>query len=191
MMNKQNWLVLCAILALAVMPLSVNAFGITAAYYPGNPLTLQPGETRTLAFGLSNNAGEPENLTVVAEITKGAEIAQLAEPGKQYDVPFGTSNNIGINFIVTAPTEDPVGKTYEVEIMVTTVTPGTGGGVVLGQSIGAAIPIVIVSPTGEITPKKQFPVELVILLVLAVLLIIAIIIVILGMKKKKRQQSKN
>lgn len=186
-MNKQNWLVLCVILALAVIPFGVNAFGITSAYYPENPLTLQPGETKTLAVGLSNNAGEPQNLTVVAEITKGAEIAQLSEPGRQYDVPFGTNNNVGINFVVTAPAEDPVGKVYEIEITVTTVTPGTGGGVVLGQSIGETIPVLIVSSTGTTTPKKQFPVELIVLLVLAVLLIIAIIIVILGMKKKKKK----
>jgi len=187
-MNKQNWLMLCIVLTLITLialPLSVKAFGITSAYYSENPLRIQPGETKTISFSLTNMVGN-QNLTVIANITKGAEIAHLVDPvDKQYFVPLGTNNNVGISLTVTAPATDPIGKQYEVEVTVTTVTPGTGGGVVFGSSIGKEIPVVIVSPTGEIIEKKTLSTELVILIVLIILVIIAIIIIILGMKKKK------
>ena len=188
-MNKQSWLMLCIIFVLMIaMPMSVKALGINSAYFPGNPLTLQPGETKTIGLGLTNLAGEPQNFTMIAEITQGVEIAQLTEKDKQYSVPFGTDNDIAIGLTVTAPTEAPIGTEYSVEVIVTTITTGAGGGVVLGQSIGKTIPVTIVSPTVEITPTKQaLPAELIILIILIIIVLVAIIMAIISMKKKKQK----
>lgn len=189
MINKKLWLVIAILVlftALATLPLTVKAFGITSAYYSGNPLTLQPGETKTISLGLQNMVGE-DNITLSADITKGAEIAKLVEEGKQYFVPLGTNNDIAIEMTITAPANDVIGKEYEVELTLTTVTSGEGGGVVLGQSIGKTVPVIIVSPTEEIKEKPSFPIGLVILLVVIVIIILVIIILLATKKKNKKK----
>ncbi|MCX6742538.1 MAG: hypothetical protein NTX24_05215 [Candidatus Pacearchaeota archaeon] len=183
-MNKEVWLVAGILLVLVVLSFPVDALGITTMYYSGNSLTLKPGETKTISLGLSNMAGDSQNLTVIANITKGAEIAQLVEKDKQYSLPFGTNNNIGVNVVINAPIGDPIGKEYEVEVTITTVTSGVGGGVILGSSIGTTIPVTIVSPTGETIPPKTFNTWWVILILL---IVIIIIIIILSRKKKKKR----
>jgi len=185
-MNKKVWLVACVLLTLVALSFPVDALGITTLYYPGNSLTLQAGQTKTISLGLTNMAGDPQNLTVIANITKGGEIAQLVEKNKQYLLPFGTNNNIGIELIISVPLGEQVGKEYEVEVTITTITPG-GSGVVLGSSIGTTIPVTIVSSTGETTKKEQFPIEWVILIVLIAIILLVIIIAILSKKKKQKK----
>jgi hypothetical protein len=185
MVNKQIGLIACALLVLLALSFSINALGITSVYYAGNPLTLQPGQTKTVSLGLSNNAGEQENLTVIANITKGGEIAQLVDKDKQYTLPFGTNNNVGINVLISAPAGDPVGKQYNIEVTVSTITPG-GSAVVLGSSIGTSIPVTIVSSTGEIPKKTPLSIQWIVLIILILIILLIIIIAILSKKKKKK-----
>ena len=187
-MIKQKWLLVFTIFALIAVAVSVQALGTSSAYHSTNPMTLKPGETRQAVIGLTNTAGEPQNVTMVAEITKGSDIAKLTEPEKQYFVPFGSSNDIGVTYTVTAPLIDPAGKSYNIEITITTVTPGTGGGVILGQSIVTVIPVIIASPTGEVSQKKGISTEMIVLIGLIVIVIAAIIIVILSMRKKNKKK---
>jgi len=185
MTDKKIWLVAGVLFALVALSFSVNAMGITTLYYKGNPLTIQPGQTKTISFGLSNMAGDAENLTVIANLTKGGEIAHLVNnKNTQYALPFGTNNNVTVDVVVSVPATDPIGKQYNVGVTVTTVTPG-GSAVVLGSSIGTEVPIVVVSSTGEIPKKQGLSVQWIVLIVLIAIIILAIIIAILSKKQKK------
>lgn len=183
-MMKKSLLAVCIFFVLLALAINVDAFGITAFYYPGNPLTLSPGETKTVSYGFQNMVGD-KNLTVVTEITAGQDIARLTDPDAEYFIPLGTSNNLGFTVIVTAPATAQLGDTYNVGVTVTTVTSGEGSGVVMGSSIGETLPVIIVSPTGT-TEKPGMPTELIILIVLIAIALIILIIALFFLKKKKK-----
>jgi hypothetical protein len=183
-MNKKVITLAVFFILLALSIQTIDALGVTSAYYEGNPLTLYPGETRTVGVSLTNMVGD-QNITLVANMTKGTEIAHLLKPIEtQYFVPFGTNNELAVDFVVSIPSTASIGTEYSVEITLTTVTSGAGGGVVMGSSIGKEIPIKVISPTPITEEKAAFPTWIIIAIIVIVILLI-IVLIILSKKKKK------
>jgi hypothetical protein len=182
-MNKKilTLIALCLVIAISVNSMkTAYALGVTSPYYDGSPLTLYPGETKEVSLALTNMVGN-DNLTLVANVTKGADIAHLVDPDKQYFVPLGSNNNIAVSFVVSAPSTAAVGTAYNVQITLTTVTSGVGGGVVMGSSIGKDVPILVVSQTPT-EKETAFPTWIIIVIIVIILLLILWIIF---SKKKK------
>jgi hypothetical protein len=185
-MKKAIFSVLFSLLVSFLFLSTVSAFGIGSSYYTGHPLEIAPGETADVSLGMQNMVGD-QNITVVANLTKGSEIARITDTNAQYFIPLGSNNQVSVNVRVTIPSSDPIGKTYNVEVTIITVTSGQGGGVVFGQSIAKSFPVLVKSAEQEIpTTEEAFPVWI---LIVIIVIILAIIIWLLLRKKpaKKRK----
>lgn len=168
------------IVSLILMLPLVQAFGVTSSYWDTNPLTLHAGEEKIVELGLQNMVGG-EDLTLLAKITEGADIATILGESDKYVIPFG-SKDIVAKVLVKLPADAVPGETREVAVSFTQVSDQDEGKMIqMVSGVGKRIPVVVVSDQPEEVPGKLFsgkgPLSLATILIIA---LIALIVALLG-----------
>lgn len=189
---KMKYKILTICIFTILLTTYASAFGITAFYYEGRPLILNPGSTRDTQLILQNEKTSPP-ITIEAVITSGSNIAQIT--GRTvFDLPSG-ANNIPVNIKISIPEDAKIGDEYTVGFMFSSVAkPGKGKMLELGTQIGKAIPVVVseVREKPEIVvvsePKK--PLKDIISLGSLGIIVLIIIILALFLKSKKKKSKK-
>ncbi len=173
------------ITAIILFSSNIFAFAVSSQYYggnPGNPLYLQPGESKEVFFTLQNLASE-EDLRLQARISDGEDIFELTDPSEIYDVPSGEKTKV--NFIVTAPADAKKGDIFPISMEFTAITSGTGP-VGLSGSIGKGFNLAIGEPSDFEAKETKFSPKVIYGLIGVVLIVIAFLII-----RKKLSKSKN
>ncbi|MBS3160591.1 hypothetical protein J4213_02720 [Candidatus Woesearchaeota archaeon] len=80
-----------SIFLLVILSYSVDSFGVSSPYWDENPLYLNPGESKEFEMVLQNMVGD-QDITVIAELNSGSEIASLMDESTTYNIPIGNSN---------------------------------------------------------------------------------------------------
>jgi len=151
----------------------ISAFGVSTSYWKGNPLSIAPGDTKTISLRLQN-IGTDDDITVRAVLTDGFEIASTEE--KNYLVRAGTKDT-EVPVKISIPLDTPLGTEYRVTVSFKTITPGGTGGVVLGTAIDTSFDVLV----AEVEAEEGVNVTLI---VISLILIIAIFILIYIFRKK-------
>ena len=163
----------------------VQGFGVTAAFWDTNPLQLHPGEEKTVALELQNVVGG-EDITVLAKITEGADIATLVDDSNKYLVPLGRKD-IMVNILIKLSPDAVPGEKRDVAVSFTTVTKESNGEMIqLVSGIGKKIPIVVVSDQlsgAQVAGVSDGPLSLA---TIAILALIIVAVVLLGLILRKR-----
>ena len=160
------------------------AFGVSSPYWEGNPLTIYPGETKTVQLGYQNMGEGVEDLNVRAEITKGSEIASLSQ--QDYVVASNTRDT-QVEITVSVPESASIGTEYKVTLTSRTVTPGTEGGVGLGVGMDTTFDILVVEKPAvqEELPEEVSGISNIIIFVLLAVIILALILLVVIQARKK------
>lgn len=109
-MVKIQKLIFPLVVSLLLVATLANALAITAPYWPGYPLTMNPGESIDLVYDIQNMVGE-DDVTIKVEITEGKEIASLTA----LDIyPVKIKDGISVPFKVSIPKDTPLGTKYKV-----------------------------------------------------------------------------
>jgi len=124
----------------------VVAVGVTSPYWDTKPLGLNPGESVEVQLLLQNMMGD-KDVTLMASIAEGADIATLLGESQTYAVPFGVKD-VPVLVKVSIPEGTSVGGVRTVKVSFTqSVADDTQGKMVqMTTGVGAIIPV-------EITPK--------------------------------------
>ena len=124
----------------------VAAVGVTSPYWDTKPLGLNPGESVEVQLLLQNMMGD-KDVTLMASITEGADIATLLGESQTYAVPFGVKD-VPVLVKISIPEDTSVGGARTVKVSFTqSVADDTQGKMVqMTTGVGAIIPV-------EITPK--------------------------------------
>ncbi|HLD15546.1 MAG TPA: hypothetical protein VJB94_03120 [Candidatus Nanoarchaeia archaeon] len=105
---KIKKLIVSLALSLLLIVSFASAMAITAPYWPGYPLYMNPGDSISLNYDIQNMVGE-EDIVIEAEITEGSEIASLTG-SDTYTVKI--NDGISIPFTVTIPRDAELGSKY-------------------------------------------------------------------------------
>jgi len=154
-MTKNFFINASIVLALTILSINlVFAFGISSSYWVGNPLKLNPGESRTVGFTLQN-MGTTEDLRVRVDLALGNEIAKLEK--NEYLVKAGTKDTVvSIDFKI--PSDAIPGTKYNIQLTTKTITPG-GTGVVFGTGMDSSFEVEVIPKAAEIPKADEKPVE--------------------------------
>jgi hypothetical protein len=131
----------------------VSGFAVSSSYYAG--LQLYPGEERDLYLTLQNMAGN-ENLTAMATIGEGQEIAKFVDVSNTYFIPLGTVKRVNIK--ISIPKSAEIGSTYGLDLSFKTVKESKPGEFGLSSGIGKKINIVIVEKPKSAEEVLETPV---------------------------------
>ena len=183
--NRLLVLTLVTLLIISFSFVSVKAFAITAPYWSTNPMILDPGQSKTIGFGLQNMVGE-EDITLIGEITQGSDMAEVVDEINEYFVPFGSKDEVIVHVKVTMPEDAQIGEEYTIALTLTTVTPGEKGGVTLGASIVKEVPVI----AGSVIPTTEGALEWNTTTILALVVAIIVILIILWLIIRKRKTEK-
>ena len=156
----------------------ISAFGVSSSYWKGNPLSIAPGDTKTISLRLQN-IGTENDVTVRAILTDGFEIASTEE--KDYLVKNGTKDT-EVLVKISIPFDTPLGTEYRVTVSFKTVTPGGTGGVVLGTAIDTSFDVLVAEV--EIGKAERGNLNFIIGMVILIAIIIFILISVFKKKKK-------
>ena len=155
----------------------VLAFGVASSYWKGNPVTIAPGETKTIDFRLQNTGTSDE--TVKAEISKGGEIATLKQ--NEYLVKAGTTAT-KVFIEIRVPSNVTIDTTYSVTISFKTITPGTSA---VSTAVGTDTSFDVLVNLPENPKEEKFNFTWIIILAIAILIIVIIIIILKRKSVKK------
>ncbi|MEK6917964.1 MAG: hypothetical protein AABW51_03375 [Nanoarchaeota archaeon] len=181
--TKIGLLFLFGILAISY----ASASGVVTPYWASDPLTMTPGESKTVALTLQNMVGN-EDITLIANLTNNAGVATLIDKNLNYFVPFG-KDDVPVNVKIDIPSNAKAGDSYTVTVSFQQIASGSGQMVQVASGFTTNIPIVVISQgvNTSATPKEQ-PKETTntaIWLIIAILIVV-IIIFFLVMKAKKQ-----
>ena len=155
----------------------ISAFGVSTSYWKGNPLSIAPGDTKTISLRLQN-IGSGEDVTIRAILTGGFEIASTEE--KDYLVKNGTKNT-EVPVKISIPPDTPLDTEYRVTVSFKTVTPGGTGGVVLGTAIDTSFDVLVAEvEKAEEKGNINFIIGMIILIAIITFVLIS------AFKKKKK-----
>lgn len=186
MINKKILGLECAILIGILITLGlVSAFGIGIAYNVDNPLEINPGQSVDVPIRLQGAVSDG-NITLVAKIENGSEIAKIMDSSNNYIVDSSKVIGAMVNLRVSVPENAPIGTEYIVTINYRDATPKQGGTVGLSLSISNTFKVVVTSPIQEPTPtpvSSGMSTTTIILLIASIIVVIAIIWFLI--KKKK------
>jgi hypothetical protein len=156
----------------------VQAFGVTSAYWETNPLTLHPGEEKMLDLELQNMVGG-EDMSLLAKITEGAEIATLLGESNKFFVPFGTKD-VKVKLSIKLPADALPGETRNVAVSFTQVADDSKGKMIqMVSGVGKKIPVVVVSdeePGTQIHFGGKVSLPLTTMLIIALILVAAVLV---------------
>lgn len=180
---KKIALVMCLVL---MIPL-VQAFGVTSSYWDTNPLTLHAGEEKVVELELQNMVGG-EDLTLLAKITEGADIATILGESTKFIVPFG-SKDVRAKILIKLPADVFPGETRDVAVSFTQVTDQDEGKMIqMVSGVGKKIPVVVVSNQPEEVSGKLFsgegPLSLSTILIIALVVLIVALLGFLLVRKR-------
>jgi len=181
MIKKTNlaWKKTTVLLILSVFLFSfISSYGVSAPYWKGHPITIAPGDTKTVSITLQQGINDGD-VTVNVNLKKGSEIASIREG--EYFVGAGTKDT-EILVTITIPEEVPLETSYEVTLASAQVVSGGGGGVSLGVAIDTTFDVLVADVTRT---KKQ---DNTLLIAIIIILILVVLFAIFFMKKKKRKR---
>ncbi len=140
-MNKKRY-VSFGILLLLVVSLagSVSALAISSPYSntPYIPLKIAPGETKDFVLVIKSNT----DMVVRAEVTKGADIAQITDSVTTYTVPAGGNPEVHVRVSISA--DAPLQSTPEVKLLFTQVSDSNASGPVsIANAVEYNLPMVV------------------------------------------------
>lgn len=158
---------------------NISAFAISSEYWSGNPLQLNPGETREFSLILQN-LGSTSDLNLKAVVATGADVLRLADSSNIYTIPAGERGSA--NFIATVPLDAQPGQVYSVKIDFLEVKDSQSGEFGFGTAIGQSFNIIAL-PTKPAEPAGLNTVVL--LLIIGGIVLVGIIIFILTKIKRK------
>lgn len=148
---------------------SVYAFAISSPYWPDNPLMISPGQSQDFKLTLVNTAGT-EDLTVIGEVSQGADITTITDSVTKYTVPAG--GNKEVNLKISVPSDSPIGGNYPVIVSFKTVTSGAQGALGIGSAIDQRIPVYVVAkPRPEMNTTLYLLVGIIVLVILIIILV--------------------
>lgn len=181
--NKQKtyWKIFVFASTIILLSTSVLAFGVSSAYYSGNPLYVPPGEETEGIIVLRNQAGT-EDISVRAEVIEGSEILVLTDSSNTYNIPAGETTTV--NYKVTIPPDAEMEMVYPINLVFTTITNSESGQFGFGSSIGQKFNVIV--GTGPPPPEKPGLSPWVTGLIIAGIIILIILIIIFTRKKKKK-----
>lgn len=176
---KIQKLILASFFAILVLTTLVSAWGVSSPYWSRgarepSPLKTTVGETEIVDLNIQNMVGN-EDITVKATILEGSEIATLEQD--TYTLKAGTETIAPLK--IRAP--ETIG-TYKVKAEFKTVTPGAGGGIVMGTGMTISFDVIVSEKIEK--PGMKISTGLIV----AIILIIVIIVVILIFIRKKRRK---
>jgi hypothetical protein len=174
----------------------VSGFAVSSSYYAG--LQLYPGEERDLYLTLQNMAGN-ENLTAMATIDEGQEIAKFIDVSNTYLIPLGTHKKVNIK--IKIPQSAEIGSKYNLTLSFKTVKESKPGEFGFSSGVGEKINVLIVEKPKlpeemdapvvqeELPEKKNTHFEI---LIAAVIVIIGLLITqtMVRIKKLKKKGNK-
>ena len=150
MRKTKNLLYVFLLIILASSSL-VSGWGISSPYWEGNPLVLKGGDSRVVSLTLQNMV-EGKDIILKAELSNGAEIAELADESSEYIVPFGR-NNIPLNIRVTIPEDAEAGKEYDVSVSLKQIASEEGRMLQLSGIVVTSFPVLVTGEETEVTPE--------------------------------------
>ena len=127
-----------------MLPL-VASFGVTTPYWDTKPLSLHPGESQEVQLLLQNMVGEGD-ITLLASITEGGNIAQLLDQNLNYLIPFGTKD-VPVSLRITIPEDASTDGDVKVIVSFKQLVSSNAEGEMLQMAggVGAIIPVTITS----------------------------------------------
>ncbi|MEK6854910.1 MAG: hypothetical protein AABX73_01680 [Nanoarchaeota archaeon] len=184
-MDNKNIIIIALVTALLIP--NIQALGISSPYWEGNPLEMQPGQTKEISFALTNSIKEETDARAIISLTEGSEIAEIVG-NKEYLIPVGSSNQ-KVNLKITIPKESQIGATYNVKLSLSSVPENKTANIQIGLNYDVSFPVKIVaeSPqkTEDITQTGEKP-RNVILIISIILLLLAVIILIVYLISKRK-----
>lgn len=145
-----------ALVALCLFVPSVLGFAVGSPYFTGNPLKMSPGESQEFSLVLQNLIEGDGDITAVASITSGSELATIADKSTEYFVPGGSANT-KINLYVRIPENEEPGSTRTITISVGQKPDTKTGGAPIRfrTNYNVNIPIEVISLNPEAVPVKK------------------------------------
>ena len=138
--------------AIIILSSSVFAFAVSSQYYADNPLYIKPGDSVDTFFTLQNHAGI-NDVTVQAQITKGADITVITDsnPDNIYLIPLGGKTKV--NFRITIPADAKIGDKFPITMIFSSLSSNDGGPIALGSNIGKGFDVI----AGEDIDFREIP----------------------------------
>lgn len=159
----------------------VGAVAVTAPYWEGFPLIVNPGDVKNVVLELQNMVGDGD-ITLRAELISGSEIARITDRSNDYLVPFGRSD-IKVNLRIEIPNNASLGQKWGVGVSFKTVTGAGSEGVAMGMGIQKSFEVIVGPPQEK--PKEKINVAWIWAGV--VVIVIIVLTILLSRRKKKRR----
>ena len=185
-LSSINKIIVSIILGVFLIP-SAFSFGVTTPYFEDNPLKLKPGESADIRLELQNMVGE-EDVSLMANLNSGSEIAFITDEDTTYKVPFGTKDTY-VNINIKIPEEDQIGTEYKIGVSFNTFGEEGSDIVQLSGAVATNIPVIVSDESTEIPQESPEIVEslsIVPFLIIGLMLAAVILLVIFKNKKKKK-----
>lgn len=180
--------IILSIFILSILSFNVYAFGVSSPYWDENPLIMNPGETKEVTMILQNMVGD-KDITMMANLNSGHDIATLMDQSTSYNVPLGVSN-VPVKLSITIPQDARSGQEWQVGISFKTVAENTGG-VSIGGAVDKGFKVIVAEPpkvSAEVSKTKQSPVTLTGFIILVAILIVLILIIKYFYKSKEHKK---
>ena len=168
-------------LVLAVSMISLVSAGIGYPYFEKNVIVMAPGESKTLAFSLSNT--DTQDKMFGATIAAGSEIASFDKAS--YLVKVG-QKGVNANLRIKVPSSAVDGQAYPltVDFSEGPVAATAGNGVTLGVAAEVQFTVLVKKPEVEktaMTPQQMWMTAGIAMVILAIIIWLS-----LGKKKKRK-----
>jgi len=164
-----------------------SAFGIAVSYWePDNVLRLEPGDSTEISFRLQNAGVDALDITLMAELVEGGEIATITDKSTEYFIPAG-SEGVRTNILVSIPIDAPLGTEYKIAIGYTQIAEDEGQMVQVAARIVQNIPVIVGEESVVVEEPQLAPsprVSLIVWIILGILVALAILYFLLKRKKK-------
>lgn len=162
---------------------NVDAFGVTATHWRGNPVNAPIGGVLVEELRFQNMVGDSD-IMVYAQMKDGLGIATT--PEQTYLVKAKTTDT-AVPITIRIPEGTSPGTIYTIVVSFATIGDETEGAVTLGTAIDTAFDVVAVLPSPvekeEIAPPVNM--KLVLGIIISVIIVASIIIWIIKRRKKK------
>jgi hypothetical protein len=154
-MEKTNFILSAfgIIFGIALLASLVSGFAVSSSYYAG--LQLYPGEERDLYLTLQNMAGN-ENLTAMATIDEGQEIAKFIDASNTYFILLGTHKKVNIH--VKIPESAEIGSKYNLTLSFKTIKESKPGEFGFSSGVGERINVLIVEKPKLVEEVQETPI---------------------------------
>jgi len=185
---KNNIILSLMFLMLVILSFSASAtVGVTSFYYENNPLIVNPGDIKDIAFALQNHGGDADAVVKVS-LADGEEIANFTDESLEYFVEL-ESSDISIPLKITIPEDAQPGQEWNVGASFSiTYKPRSGGAVQFSSTYFKDFKVIVNQPIQETTGNGIKDVfsgsPMLNLLYLIIILVILVLLIKLATRKK-------